>query len=243
MKSIKKTTYLVAITLVIAGLMITSTAVVGTPMNNRLKKLSWEFPSVKYQSLKPQCLYKKCQQHHIHRVILSPAGTDFPVFTSDLTNQNPGIVTDGLGTILAVTEETDGSTTNLWGRWSTDGGTTWLDEAEITGWQFTTKPTLPELDYYGAGKQAWGTMVPGYDALEPLITSDYRTSPIQQVTNPNNPDGWTAWSADWFASSLLSTNIDSSDVACYSNTSHIPNPEFFGVVALTVIMLYRMGTR
>jgi len=238
MKSIKKTTYLVAITLVIAGLMMTSTAVVGAPMNNTTQQTIVGIPVSEVsvaQATMP--LQKMSTTPYASSNILS-RGTDFPVFTSDLTNQNPGIVTDGFGNILVATEETDGSTTNLWGRWSTDGGTTWIDPTEATGWQFTTKPTWPELDYYGAGKQAWGTMVPGFDASGTAYYIGLPDITDPTVTNPNNPDGWSAWTVDWAGSALALSNIDSSDVACYSNTSHIPSPEFFGIVALTADNLY-----
>jgi len=238
MKSIKKTTYLVAITLVIAGLMITSTAVIATPMNNKTQKTIVGIPISEIsvaQATMP--LQKMPTIPYASNNILS-RGTDFPVFTSDLTNQNPGIVTDGLGTILVATEETDGSTTNLWGRWSTDGGTTWIDPSEATGWQFTTKPTWPELDYYGSGKQAWGTVVPGFDESGTAYYIGLPDITDPTVANPNNPDGWSAWTVDWATSQLALSNIDSSDVGCYSNTSHIPTPEFFGVVALTADNAY-----
>jgi hypothetical protein len=51
------------------------------------------------------------------------------------------------------------------------------------------------------------------------------------VTDINNPDGWTAWSGEWSSNGI--ENVDSADVACYSNTSNIPSPEFWGVTATT----------
>jgi hypothetical protein len=237
-KNMKKTPYLVAITLFIAGLMMTSTGVVGTLKNNITQKTNVGIPISDVAVTEATMPLQKMPMAPSTPSETLSRGTDTLIFSSANTNQNPGIATDGLGNILVLTEDTDGSTTNLFGRWSTDSGTTWADDSQVSGWPFTTKPTKPELDYYGSGRQAWGTMVPGFDESGTAYYIGLPDITDPTVTNPNNPDGWSAWTVDWGTSQLGLTNIDSSDVACYSNTSHIPSPEFFGVVALTADNAY-----
>jgi hypothetical protein len=237
-KNMKKTPYLVAITLFIAGLMMTSTGVVGTLKNNITQKTNVGIPISDVAATEATMPLKKMPTAPSTPIDTLSRGTDTLIFASENTNQNPAIATDGLGDILVFTEDTDGLTTNLFGRWSTDSGTTWIDDSGVSGWQFPTKPTLPELDYFGSGRQAWGTMVPGFDesGTAYYIGLPDITDPL--VANPNNPDGWSAWTVDWSASQLVMSNLDSADVACYSNASHIPSPEFFGVVALTADNAY-----
>jgi hypothetical protein len=234
MRSMKKPTYILAITLVIAGLMILPGAVIGAPEKTNANII--EKTNFSVMASEPMPLQK------ISRTIRStvaPISTDVQVFVSELTNQNPGIATDGFGNVVAFTEETDGSTTSLFGRWSTDSGANF--GSDVAGWPFDFACKWPKFDYYGSGKQAWGTLTPAPEesgVARYIGLADF-TDPT--VINPNCPDGWDAFYVDWAGSSLAAHDIDSSDVACYANTSHIPNPEFFGLVAITGDQEYSSG--
>jgi len=236
MRNVKKP-YLYAITFLIAGLMITSAGltVTSTAKNvtqahkKNIEIIPKDKMCVAASELMPLQQILRTKVSNTPKLL---SGTDVPIFSSDLTNQNPGIATDGFGNILVMSEETDGTTTNLWGRWSTDSGNNWVDESQIMGWQLDTLYTWPELDYYGKGKTAWGTITPGLDSgIVNYIGLPDITDPT--IPDPNNPDGWTDWYVDWGGSQLSASNVDSTDVACYSDTSNIPNPEFWGLVALT----------
>lgn len=223
------------IAIAIMGLLITSTLGLGISEVKETEENLVGIPSNDIFVAKAESLpLQKMSTISYSANSISSRGTDTLIFSSDLTNQNPAIVTDGAGNVLVFTEETDGSTTNLWGRWSNDGGLNWIDESEITGWNsFDALLTRPELDYYGKGKTAWGTVLPG-----PFESGTVRYIGLPDITDPfatdpNNPDGWSAWYVDWGGSAIVASNIDSMDVACYSNLSNVPSAEFWGLVALT----------
>ena len=161
---------------------------------------------------------------------------DFPVFSTVNDCQNPGIVTDGLGNILVLTEEVrDDSMTYIWGRWSVDSGENWVDESYITGWQVMDTVEISKIDYKEEDNMnAWGTITPGsamdMNAVISYIDFPDITDPI--VPSPISPDGWTLWSVDWGAHGF--SDFDSTDVACYPYTPGTsPSANFFGCVANT----------
>lgn len=159
-------------------------------------------------------------------------GIDFPVFSTENNCQNPGIVTDGLGNILVLTEDlVDPSATNIWGRWSTDSGENWIDASYITGWMFPDDVGRPKIDYK-EGMTSWGTVTPGSDLYATAFYIDFPDITDPSVPSPTS-DGWAAWSVDWGAAHDFSY-FDSADVACYPNTPGTsPSDDFFGVIAIT----------
>jgi len=159
-------------------------------------------------------------------------GVDFPLFSTENDCQNPGIVTDGLGNVLVLTEDlVDSYATSVWGRWSTDGGENWVDESQITGWQFPDNVEKPKIDYK-EGMTSWGTLVPGHDLNAVAFYIDFPDITDPSVSSPTSPDGWTAWSVDWINKGF--SWFDSADVACYPYTPGTsPSDKFFGVVAIT----------
>ncbi len=161
-----------------------------------------------------------------------PLGVDFPVFSLDNDCQNPGIVTDGLGNVLVLTEEVVGpSATSLWGRWSVDSGENWVDESQIVGWQFQDAVERPKIDYK-EDMNAWGTLTPGPDVNADVFYIDFPDITDPSVPSPASPDGWTVWHIDWGPYGFLW--FDSLDVACYPYTSgKSPSANFFGLVAIT----------
>ena len=161
---------------------------------------------------------------------LQTLDVDTSIFEStEYDIQNPSVVTDGHGNILVLGEAVpEFLTRSIFGRWSTDNGDTWVSEDEITGWEFEDVYTKPKIDYYGKGKTAWGTLVP-----EGMASGDLHYIEFPDITDPTasseTADGWTAWHVEW----TNEDNMDSADVACYSDEANKPSPEFFGVVAVT----------
>jgi len=161
---------------------------------------------------------------------LNTLGTDFAIFENgEMHVQNPSIVSDGSGNLLVLGEFNPSIfSRSLFGRWSTNNGESWISEDEIYGWEFEDAYTKPKIDYYGSGKTAWGTLVP-----EGALTNDVHYIEFPDITDPEAPsenaDGWTAWHVEWGNQE----NIDSTDVACYSDESNIPSPEYFGAVGMT----------
>jgi len=157
-------------------------------------------------------------------------GVDFLLFSTENDCQNPGIVTDGLGNVLVLTEE-DVFTTNIWGRWSTDSGENWIDEGSIVGWQFPDNVEKPKIDHK-EGMTSWGTVTPGSDLNAAAFYIDFPDITDPSVSSPTSPGGWTAWSADWAGKGF--SWFDSADVACYTYTpGKSPSANFFGCVAIT----------
>ena len=231
MKNMKKTTYIWAITLVIAGLMITSAAVGVTTIDNAEKNREIIPKTSFFVAAGESQLKQKIDPVQIPTNDEGFLGTDFPVFSLDADSQNPGIATDGFGSVLVISETVVEDTTSVWGRWSTDSGENWADESEIVGWQFTDAFERPKLDYLGREKTAWGTLTPGPWATGDVNYVDFPDMTDPSVPSPTSPDGWTAWHVDWGPDGY--DNMDSIDVACYGDEENIPSPEFFGVVAIT----------
>jgi len=221
-----KKTHVWAIILIIAGLVLSSTAI-SVPVNKNINVAEdTQFCVASSGTISPQ---------KVTPVSLTPkpktlAGEDVPIFVTDVPNENPAIDTDGFGNILVLSQSvTDVSSMSLLGRWSTDYGVTWTD----TGgqWDFPNANTLPKMDYYGRLKTAWGTMTPAPDISGTIYYIGMPDITDPAVPDINNPDGWSAWSGDWSSNGW--TNIDSADVAGYANTSNIPSPEFWGCTAVT----------
>jgi len=160
-------------------------------------------------------------------------GVDFPLFSTENDCQNPGIVTDGLGNVLVLTEDlVSPSATSVWGRWSTDCGENWVDESQITGWQFPDNVERPKIDYK-EGMTSWGTLTPGSDLNAVAFYIDFPDITDPAVPSPTSPQGWTAWSVDWGEAYDFSW-FDSADVASYPYTpGKSPSANFFGLVAIT----------
>ncbi len=160
-------------------------------------------------------------------------GVDFPLFSTENDCQNPGIVTDGLGDILVLTEDLiDPGATSVWGRWSTDSGENWIPEDQITGWQFPDDVERPKIDYK-EGMTSWGTLTPGSDVYAVAFYIDFPDITDPSVPSPTSPAGWTAWSVDWGEAHDFSW-FDSADVASYPYVEGVsPSADFFGVVAIT----------
>ena len=228
-----KNLLLSALALCIAGLMITSTALAlpRESASDEIKRIAIH-PTIQTAVASTTTVDK--EQYEPAQVI-SPVHSldvDIGLFTfPDLDSQHPAMVSDGTGNILAFGEVVqDLFTTSLFGRWSTDNGATWIGEEEIIGWSWEDNLAKPKLDYYGTGKTAWATETPGgansgqihYFEL-PDITDPY--APSEQA------DGWTPWYVDWADNGF--DEMDSADVACYSDESNKPSTEFFGVIGVT----------
>ena len=226
----KKNIGIYAITFIIAGLMITSTSV-GMTTNEKNEKAIVGIPIVQtctemveknYLNKEPLIQFSKENNNVL--------GVDQPIFSFvEFDSQNPSITSDGVGNALVFGEITeDITTTTLFGRWSTDNGASWVDYEEVSGWQFEDACEFPKLDHL-KDKYAWGTITPGLeDGIIRYIELPDMTDP--SASSPTS-DGWSAWFVDWADNGI--SGFDSADVACYSDETNIPNPEFFGVVALT----------
>jgi hypothetical protein len=239
----KKRLGIYAITLVIAGLVITSTAasisqisqkeifedqtIVGVPIE--LTSTDATVSTVNF--LKPHMISPSANP-------LS-RGTDVLVW-QDVENdcQNPATVTDvGFQNILVFTEIIrDSDQTALWGRWSINGGVEWSEDA--AGWDEVSPiqgdyddVSQPRLDYYGEESWAYGTWTAGstYHA-----TTYYLELP--SIVDPSydpNGYGWVYYMVDWGESHDFS-DFDSADVGCFPYDPDVsPSADFWGIIALT----------
>lgn len=241
MKNIKKP-ILWAITLVIAGLMITSTAVSSTYVEQNDVSEPLETVGVPIELTSMDATVSVINRAELvtrnpMEKILS-RGTDVLVFhdVDEEDCQNPALVTDAtLSNILIFTEIYEGiGHTSLWGRYSTDGGATWSDE--INGFNEIPEGdpddvSLPKLDYYGEDNWAYGTWTAGgmYDAQ----TYYLELPDMKDPSYDPNGYGWVYYLIDWGASNDFS-DFDSADVGCFPYDEAVsPSIDFWGWIAGT----------
>jgi len=177
MKNMKKTTYLEAITLVIAGLLI----VVSASAMVQTSQIQQPKPTVviEYGDENEVCDTATVQY-------LQSANSYSPVPRAAVlvaTGTHPAAASDKLGNVVAGFEAPDESEVmNVWFTASIDGGASFNTNA--AGWEITEPPSLPDVDSCGDGRFIGG-MVPNFNAnqgseLYKVITAD-----------PNNiPDAW-----------------------------------------------------
>jgi len=179
MKSMKKTTYLGAITLVIAGLLIVVSA-------------SAMVQTSQIQPQKPTVVIKNGHEIEGRDIAtaksLQTANRYSPVPRAAVlvaTGTHPAAASDSLGNVVAGFEADD----NVWFTASIDGGASFNTNA--VGWVFTNPPSYPDADSCGDGRFI-GAILPNYldndgSDLHKVITAD-----------PNNiPDGWSAMYWTW----------------------------------------------
>jgi hypothetical protein len=155
---------------------------------------------------------------------------NFPLFSLGVPCQNPALVFDKGSNVLVLSEVFfDEGIPSIMGRWSADWGWNWVDEDYMVGWNVYDDVKRPKLDYAGKDSTAWGTFTAGSQSSGCVY---YLSFP--DITDPGPWDGypWELWYIDWMEY-WGSFNFDSADVACYSNESHTPSSDFFGVIAIT----------
>lgn len=199
MKSMKKTTYLAAITFVIAGLLIvvSASAMVQTSQTQEqdlIVTIDYE-PKIEGRDI-------------AMATTLEPANKPVPLAaTLVATGIHPAAASDSYGNVVAGFEADD----NVWFTASIDSGATFNENA--VGWTFTNPPSYPDADSCGDGRFI-ASVFPNYNddegsQLHKFITAD-----------PNNiPDGWSG--SYWTWTTVGSGYFDFTSVACggYTNGS------------------------
>ncbi|MCJ7698166.1 MAG: hypothetical protein MUO73_07545 [Thermoplasmata archaeon] len=165
MKSMKKTTYLVAITLVIAGLMITSAT--SMPVTSDSKETQTEETV--------QCVWVPCQLVNAVKRDNTPSGAA-PLFAGNQITAGeyneylPSIATDASGRFFIGFDGTeDGTAYYPIFTYSEDGGTTWADGAYFSESLGSKKP---DVDSKSSGFYA--TFDPPADITSQIFIVDAR---------------------------------------------------------------------
>ena len=206
MKSMKKTTYLGAITLVIAGLLIVVSA-------------SAMVQTSQIQPQKPTVVIKNGHEIEGRDIAtaksLQTANRYSPVPRAAVlvaTGTHPAAASDSLGNVVAGFEADD----NVWFTASIDGGASFNTNA--VGWTFTNPPSYPDADSCGDGRYI-GTMVGNY-------LDDEGSDLIKCFTaDPNNiPDGWPD-AMYWIGTTLGAGYYDYTSVACAGYTKGDPTED------------------
>lgn len=237
MKNLKKPIIL-AITVVIAGLVLMSTA---SSLTYEGQKVISEQSEIIYSTEIPISAHATISNlNHVKIITTNPIDklsrdTDVLIHSGEQDFQNPVVVSDNsMNNVLVFAEKRiDLGQTGMSGRISTDGGITWGDESinfdAIPPPEFGDPDDVsqPKLDLYD-GKEAWGTFTAGgkYNAMAYCLT-------LPDITDPTaGENGWSYYYIDWDSQGF--SDFDSADVACYpNNTAHSPNEAFWGLVAGT----------
>ena len=147
----KKKVMIVGVVLVVAMMVVSAT---NLQMNSVEMKVILNKPAAKAVMAKPlQPAMAVNAKANILPWNANIAKSDIPVFGGEGDDQNPSLVTDGGGNILAMYEsEVEEMDYDIGLATSTDGGNTWTPYiATIDG-----SPTQPRVAFYG-GKTAYGT--------------------------------------------------------------------------------------
>jgi hypothetical protein len=154
-------------------------------------------------------------------------GVDMPVMVmaEDIDVQNPSIMDDGAGNIVIASEAwEDIFTSNIFLRYSNNGGETWIPENGVLSWALPENElvqSMPAIDFAG-DNGGFGTMLP----VDPftLITITF-----DDISDHEAGDGWlmNPWNTD---SHLI--DIDSAD-ACGVNSQFAPDSAATGIVVYT----------
>jgi hypothetical protein len=231
MKKTKKV-FLCAITLVIAGLVITSGAVsmVHSEKNTVVSKQISITKMSTSMDMSVSVINSVKSVTQKQMATLS-RGTDVLVHhdIDEEDVQNPALVTDAtISNVLVFSEYYEGvGQTGMWGRYSMDNGATWSDS--VVGFEAIPEDnpddvSVPKLDYY-QDSMAYGTWTAG-----PILSAEVYYLELPSIVDPEYGSGWTYYMVDWTQSAPFA-NFDSADVACYPyNAAHSPNAEFWGIV-------------
>ncbi|HVQ01342.1 MAG TPA: hypothetical protein VMT57_07490 [Candidatus Thermoplasmatota archaeon] len=213
----KKTIYLGAITLVIAGLLtvVSAGAMVRTSQSPQT----------------PTVIVKTGNEITGRNVAmaksLEPIRRNSPVSRSAVvvaTGAHPAVSSDNNGNVVVGFEAQD----NVWYCPSIDYGATF--NAQAVGWQFNNPPSLPSVDSCGGGRFI-ATLVPNYQ--------DDDGGDVQQFTtsNPNDiQNGWTG--VYWKGTDLGDGYYDYQSVACGGYTKGDPNEDAWAYGGISMIGTY-----
>jgi len=201
----RKRTYLVAITLVIAGLLtvVSASAMVQTSQTEK-QKLTVVINNT------PTIEGREMAMGTSENLAFRPmprAATPVAIGT------HPAAASDSYGNVVVGFEADDGSGMNVWFTTSIDSGATFNENA--VGWQFINPPSYPDIDSCGDGRFI-GAITPNY--------LDDEGSQLHKITtaDPNNiPDGWNA--VYWTWTTVGSGYYDFKSVACAGYTEGSTN--------------------
>lgn len=201
MKNIKKTIYLETITLVIVGLMITSTVsiIAQQPEINENKVITQTIKT----NIKPTDSTYSQSLEYI-KIDAQPSNT---LGTPTFTGITPAIADSGSSMVLGFysTEQE-----NVFFSGSADFGATWTD---VTGWQLEEAPSLPDVDGCGDGRLL-ATMVPNG------LDNDGGAGYAIQISDPFDQEGYYCPYYTWNDVGSGYTNFI--DAACGGYTADDP---------------------
>lgn len=201
MKSIKKTIYVETITLVIVGLLITSTASI-IAQNTEINDNKVITQTIK-TDIKPTD-YVKSQPIENKVIYGQPSNTlGTPVFNAI----TPAIADSGSDMVLGFNSPEN---ENVFFSGSLDFGQTWTDG---TGWQLDEAPELPDVDGCGDGRFIAALVPNGLDY-------DGGAGYVIHISDPSTQDGYSAGSYSWNDVGAGYTNFI--DVACGGYTAVDP---------------------
>jgi len=214
MKSIKKAIFLETITLVIAGLLIISTAsaIAQKPQTNENKVIT----QTNKINIKPaDSTYSRTVENK--KIFTRPSGAVginlFPGITPAISNSGSSMA---LGFNSLELE-------NVYFSGSIDAGATWTDGF---GWTLNEPPELPDIDGCGDGRLL-GTMVPnGLDADGSAL---YKVS----ISDASTQEGYSCVSWTWDGVGAGYTNFI--DVACAGYTAVDPAENTWAYGAHSII--------
>jgi hypothetical protein len=154
-------------------------------------------------------------------------GVDMPVMVmaEDIDVQNPSIMDNGAGNIVIASEAwEDIFTSNIFLRYSNDGGETWIPENSVLSWTLPENElmqSLPTIDFAGDNG--------GFGAMVPVDPPTLITITFDDISDHEAGDGWlpNPWTTD---SHIIS--FDSTD-ACGVNSQFAPDSAATGIVVYT----------
>ena len=220
MKNMKKH-ILWAITLVIAGLLITSAVSITATENITEKNI---IRAVKLEEQYYEICPYQLQAVSSHKIDYVPtemiprtatSGTDVPILVAadEIDIENPCLLDNGGNTVIAIAEaHEDILSSTPFVRYSNDGGNTWIPEDTFLTWEIEDYvEEMPSIDFAG-DNGGFGTMIP-IDPVQLLTVN------IDDVTDHEAGDGWgiIVWDSV--------EELDSCD-ACGVNSEFSPNLEW-----------------
>jgi len=152
---------------------------------------------------------------------------DIPVIVlqDDIDVQNPSLFDNGANTIVMAAEGwEDMFTSNIYLRYSTDGGSSWVPEDSVLSWALPDNELLqskPAIDFSGDNG--------GFGAMTPIDPPSFITLTFDDINDHEAGEGWLI--NPWDTDSRME-EIDSADAAGVPS-QYAPDPSATGVTVRT----------
>jgi len=154
-------------------------------------------------------------------------GVDIPVMVmaEDIDVQNPSIMDNGAGNIIIASEAwEDVVTSNIFLRYSNDGGENWLPDTGVLSWALPENElvqSLPAIDFAGDNG--------GFGAMVPIDPVTFITLTFDDISDHEAGEGWLI--NPWNTQDRMA-DIDSAD-ACGVSSQFAPDPIATGITVRT----------